>query len=282
MNLDRRFLIACCAVIGSAFAGCGQDHAAGTITAEQGAASVPSSQAGQATTPSATSCKTLAVCSDGQALAIAIATNQGEIDEANAVVNRLSNAEVRAFAQQMIVDHTRLRDQLLAVAANPSASVFGGSSSTGSTGTSTGTPIVQQPNAISSRLQSESQKTIAELTMLEGAQLDQTYLEREILDHLTTLALMDNIVIPSVTNPVLAMALGSGTPIVKMHEMLALQVQTRLEGACGGNVTQSSTTDAGAGTTDSGTSTSDSGTTTTSDAGGGDSGMSSGATSGAQ
>jgi putative membrane protein len=216
-------------------------------------------------------------CSDGQALAIAIAANQGEIDEAKAVVNRLSNAEVRAFAQQMIADHTRLRDQLLAVAANPSASVFGGSSSTGSTGT----PIVQQPNAISSRLQTESQKTVAELTMLEGSHLDQTYLEREILDHLTTLALMDNVVIPSVTNPVLAMALGSGTPIVKMHEMLALQVQTRIEGTCGGNVTQSAA-DAGAGTTDSGTSTSDSGTATTSDAGSGDSGMSSGATSGAQ
>src|SRR3954463_2537207 len=43
---------------------------------------------------------------DPEIAAVVTTANQGEIDQANAVLNRVSADDVRSFAQMMITDHT--------------------------------------------------------------------------------------------------------------------------------------------------------------------------------
>ncbi|MDB4936811.1 MAG: hypothetical protein JWP87_3783 [Labilithrix sp.] len=278
MKLDRRHFFACCALAASAFAGCGQDHAPGALSSEQATTGVPGPSAGSSpgASGSAVACRTLAVCSDAQALAIAMAVNQGEIDEGNAVVERLTDPDIKAYARQMIDVHTKLRDAIAAVAKNPQSGLFGsmdkngnddngtdrngkemngndrnGNDDTGKemngndkngnddTGKEMNGAIVPQKNLLSQSVQEASRKEIAELGTLKGAELDRAFVSHEALAHLQALALMEHVVVPSISNVNLAAAVASGTPTVKMHAMLALQLQSRMAGACG-NTTPSS------------------------------------------
>jgi hypothetical protein len=65
---------------------------------------------------------------------------------------------------------------------------------------------------------------------------------------------VEHVVVPSIDNQNLAMVIASGTPVLKMHELRALQIQERVEGTCGGGSTASDGGAAGsdAGTADSG------------------------------
>jgi hypothetical protein len=130
MKLDARHIIAGCALAASAVASCSQDRTPTPISAEQATTATPAADAASGANGSIPSCKSFAVCSDAQALAIALVVNQGEIDEANAVLDQLRDADLRAFAQLMITDHTKLRDAIAAAAANPPRDTSSGSTGT--------------------------------------------------------------------------------------------------------------------------------------------------------
>lgn len=50
---------------------------------------------------------------DGQILYVADTLNAGEVDQARAALPKLTNADVRSFANDMITEHGTARDQLL-------------------------------------------------------------------------------------------------------------------------------------------------------------------------
>jgi putative membrane protein len=161
---------------------------------------------------------TLAICSDGQSAAILQAANQAEVDLANAVSARLTDPNVQAFAQRMITDHTNANQALAATL-----------SSTG---------IAPIPNGLSSELTAAATVQVQALAPMTGQALERAYINGAVLDHLTVLNLMDRLLTPSIKNAQLANVAAQGRAAVADHTVLATQVQTAIEGSCGGNAAQ--------------------------------------------
>ncbi len=156
----------------------------------------------------------LAVCSDGQIVAILHESAIGEVALAQAVLPRLSDANVKAFAQKMINDHTASDMSLQ------------------STAKAAGITAVE--NGLSQEIADEAQDEIQALSSKTGSALDKSYMRHAVLEHLGDLAVSDHVITPSVKNSTLAMAALTVRALVAMHVQLATSIVGSLEGACGG------------------------------------------------
>jgi putative membrane protein len=161
----------------------------------------------------------LAVCSDGQVIAILRAANQGEVDVAESVVNRVSDAKVKALAETIISDHNHALDQLDQLI------------------TKTGIEPVENDN--SEEIAAAADQTIASLKSKKGKALDRDYAADEILDHIQTIGVGDHLLVPSAKNAQLKALLTTLRPTLVKHLQLANQAQTSVSGACGGTTSAS-------------------------------------------
>jgi len=159
-------------------------------------------------------CDTLAfsVCSDAQVLAIASALNRGEILEAQAVIGRGESPEVKAFAQRMIDDHTRLETAMQEL-----ASRLG---------------VAPMENAISQELTQSAQDEAQKLQMQTGKALDQMYITHEMVEHFKAYSLVRSLLIPS-ARPELRAGLVEARAAIAAHIELAVTVQSTVVGRCG-------------------------------------------------
>jgi len=158
----------------------------------------------------------LAVCSDGQVIAILQAANQGEIDVAQSVVDRVQTASVRELAQMIIDDHTKARDQLDQLV------------------TSTGIEPVENDN--SEELAESADTAIASLKAKKGSELEKSYVAHEILDHIQTIGTGDHLLGPSAKNAQLKATIQALRPTLVKHLQQASQAQGAVSSACGGQL----------------------------------------------
>lgn len=103
--------------------------------------------------------------------------NQGEIDQANAALSKATNADVRAFAQMMVTDHTN--------AANTARDVFSRNG------------ITPSDNATTNELKTNGQHSTMNLSAYSGAAFDRAYLQAQIDMHQWLLTNLDSLLIPS-------------------------------------------------------------------------------------
>lgn len=103
--------------------------------------------------------------------------NQGEIDQGNAAAPKATNAEVKAFAQMMVTDHS--------AALNAANDLF------------TKHAIVPADNDTTRSLQSGSQQTINALGTYSGVAFDRAYMQAMIDAHQWLLNTMDSTLIPA-------------------------------------------------------------------------------------
>jgi len=210
----------------------------GTSTSDGGATDSGATDGGEASADASSSqgmclpAPSLSICSDGQIVAILHEAATGEIALAMAVLPRLSNSNVKAFAQKMIDDHT-MGDASLQAAAQTA-----------------GTMTVE--NGLSKEIADSSQDTIQALMSKSGDELDRSYMRHAVLDHLQDLAVFDHVVTPSVKNADLAKAALTDRALVASHTQLASSVLTSLEGSCGGMLSTSSDAGTDDGGSDSG------------------------------
>ena len=115
--------------------------------------------------------------SDSDIAAIVRTANQGEIDLGNAAAAKASAAEVKAFAQMMVSDHTG--------ALNKANDLF------------TKKNITPTDNDTSRALQSGGQQTMSNLNTYTGAQYDRMYMQAMVDAHQWLLNTMDSTLIPS-------------------------------------------------------------------------------------
>ncbi len=126
---------------------------------------------------------------DAQIVSIVVAANQvdigaGILAEASAV-----NADVKAFAQRMITDHTGV--------------IKAGSELTAKL------KITPEDNPTSQSLKADGDKTLAHLRTLKGAAFDRAYINREVAYHAQVIGALGRTLIPNATNPELE-ALANG------------------------------------------------------------------------
>lgn len=204
-------------LIAGAFVACGaQNDPTGAGKSPVGGAS--STQTSSSDTPTVGSfCAepSASVCSDAQVLAISITSDAGEVMLAKSVRDRMTTADAKAFADKMIADHTQMMKDAQDLAAKLG--------------------ITPQENGITKELQDSTKMEMEHLSTLSGLELDKSYIDHEVVDHLMDLGMTDHLLHPSAKAPELKSSLLDDRAKIATHETLALSVQATIEGSCGGS-----------------------------------------------
>ena len=145
---------------------------------------------------------------DPHIVGIAMAANQGEIEQGNAAAARATNADVRSFAQMMVTDHTTalsaVRD------------------------TSSRAGVAPMENDTTAALQRTSRETITNLNTWSGADFDRAYMQTQIDLHQWLLNQLDRHLIPMTRNRDLRSLLETQRAAVATHLEQARQIRGRL------------------------------------------------------
>jgi putative membrane protein len=145
---------------------------------------------------------------DEEIAAVLRAANQGEVDQGQMAGTRATNAEVRAFAEMMVRDHTN--------ALQEGSQVFARAN------------VIPQDNATSSQLQTSSANTVRALSTYSGADFDRHYMRTQVELHDWLLRTIDTSLIPSARSQELVRFLRDQRAAVAMHLEHARRLQQGL------------------------------------------------------
>jgi len=141
---------------------------------------------------------------DPQIAHIAYTAGQLDIAAAKQALAKTKNKEVRAFADQMVKDHTAVNKQALALVKK--------------------LKVTPQDNPTSQALTKQAADKRAELAKLNGAAFDKAYVDNEVAYHKTVNNALETQLIPSAQNAELKSLLQTGLKIFQGHEQHAEHV----------------------------------------------------------
>jgi putative membrane protein len=139
--------------------------------------------------------------SDAQIAHIAYTAGELDIKAAQQALDKSKSKEVRAFAENMVKDHTAVNDQALALVKK--------------------LDVTPEDNATSKSLSKEAANRLVELSKLSGAAFDKAYIENEVAFHKTVNDALSTTLIPSASNTELKSFLQTGLKIFQGHEQHA-------------------------------------------------------------
>ena len=145
---------------------------------------------------------------DAQIASIVVTANQVDIDAGKVAVARSTNAEVKAFGQQMIEAHTGV---------NTSAVELAGK-----------LKVAPEDNPTSQALKTGGDKNVASLKGLKGAEFDRAYVAHEVAYHQQVLDAVDKTLIPGAKNAELKALLVKVRPAFVAHLEHAKHLQASL------------------------------------------------------
>ncbi len=144
---------------------------------------------------------------DANIAAIIAAANVSDITNAEAAQGISRNRDVKAFARQMIADHTT---------ANKKA-----------TDLATKLGLTPMANDVSRGILASADSTRNAIKSLQGADFDRAYIESEVFVHQEVLSMLDNILIPGAQNSELKALLEGVRPVIADHLEHAQSIQGR-------------------------------------------------------
>jgi putative membrane protein len=142
---------------------------------------------------------------DPQIASIVVTANQVDIDAGKLAKSKASNAEVKAFAEQMITDHTGVNKQATELV--------------------TKLNVKPEDNSTSKALKEGGDKNLATLKGLSGAAFDKAYIDHEVAYHQAVLDAVDKTLIPGAKNEELKALLVKVRPAFEAHLEHARKVQ---------------------------------------------------------
>ncbi len=145
---------------------------------------------------------------DPQIAAITVAANSVDINAGKLAQSKTHNKEVKAFAQQMVTDHTSVNKQATALVKKLG--------------------VKPEENPTSKSLEDEGKKNIAHLKTLKGAEFDKAYIEQEVTYHQQVLDTIDKTLLPSAQNAELKNLITTVRPVIAAHLEHAKQIQSTL------------------------------------------------------
>ena len=145
---------------------------------------------------------------DAQIAAIVVTANQVDIDAGRLAETKAANAEVKAFAKQMVTDHTGVNKQ--------------------ATDLVTKLGVKPEGNPTAQSLESGGADNVKQLRTLKGAAFDKAYVDHEVAYHQQVLDAMDKTLIPSASNAELKALLVKVRPAFVAHLEHAKMLQTSL------------------------------------------------------
>jgi putative membrane protein len=146
---------------------------------------------------------------DPQIAHIAYTAGQLDIEAAKQALNKSKNKEVRAFANDMVRDHTAVNKQALALVKK--------------------LKVTPEDNDTSRALTKQAATKRDELAKLKGAAFDKAYVDNEVAYHKTVNGALESTLIPSANNAELKSLLETGLKIFQGHEQHAEHVASELK-----------------------------------------------------
>ncbi len=145
---------------------------------------------------------------DPQIAAIVVTANQVDIDAGKLAESKATSADVKAFAQRMVTDHTGV---------NKSATEL-----------VTRLHVTPDPSATSRSLQQGGDQNLATLKGLSGAAFDKAYVDHEVSYHQAVIDAVDTTLIPNAQNADLKALLVKTRPAFVAHLEHAKRLQASL------------------------------------------------------
>jgi putative membrane protein len=147
---------------------------------------------------------------DAQIAAIVVTANQVDIDAGKLAASKASDAQVKAFGEQMVTDHTGVNKQATELAAK--------------------LKVTPEDNPTSQSLKSGGEANVNKLKALKGADFDKAYIDHEVDYHQAVLDAVDKTLIPGAKNEELKALLVKTRPAFLAHLEHAKHVQAELSG----------------------------------------------------
>ena len=146
---------------------------------------------------------------DPQIAHIAYTAGQLDIEAAKQAIGKSKNKDVRAFAEDMVRDHTAVNKQALDLVKK--------------------LKVTPQDNDTSKALTKQAADKRAELAKLSGVAFDKAYIDNEVAYHKTVNGALENTLIPSASNAELKSLLQTGLKIFQGHVQHAEHVAFELK-----------------------------------------------------
>ena len=146
---------------------------------------------------------------DAQIAHIAYTAGVLDVEAGKQALSLSKNAQVRAFAEQMVKDHTAVNEQALALVKK--------------------LKVTPEDNATSKSLKSQADAKRAALAKLSGAAFDKAYIENEIAYHGTVNSALQTTLIPSAANGELKTLLQTGLKLFQGHQQHAETVAAKVK-----------------------------------------------------
>jgi putative membrane protein len=146
---------------------------------------------------------------DPQIAHIAYTAGQLDIEAAKQALKKSKNKEIRAFANDMVRDHTAVNKQALALVKK--------------------LKVTPEDNDTSRALTKQADAKRAELAKLMGKAFDKAYVDNEVAYHKTVDSALENTLIPSANNAELKSLLQTGLKVFQGHEQHAEHVAAELK-----------------------------------------------------
>ena len=145
---------------------------------------------------------------DAQIASIVVTANQVDIDAGKLAQGKATASDVRAFAKQMITDHTGVNKQAVALV--------------------TKLKVAPEDNPTSQTLKAGGVDNVKNLKTLKGKSFDSAYVDHEVTYHQQVIDAIDKTLIPSAKNAELKALLVSVRPAFVGHLEHAKQIQASL------------------------------------------------------
>lgn len=146
---------------------------------------------------------------DAQIAGIVVAANQVDIDAGKLAQKMSKDSEVKAFARQMVTDHTGVNKQAGALVKK--------------------LKVTPQESETSKSLKAGGVENIAKLKGLKGKEFDKAYVDHEVSYHQTVIDALDKTLIPNAKNAELKDTLVKTRPAFVAHLEHAKKLQSSLQ-----------------------------------------------------
>jgi len=143
---------------------------------------------------------------DAQIASIVVTANQVDIDAGKLAAGTSKNADVKAFANMMVTDHTGVNKQAVALV--------------------TKLKVTPEDNPTSKSLKDGGDKNLANLKTLKGAAFDSAYIDHEVAYHQQVLDAVDKVLVPNAKNAELKDLLVKVRPAFVAHLDHAKKIQS--------------------------------------------------------
>ena len=145
---------------------------------------------------------------DPQIAAIVVTANQVDIDAGRLAESKAQAKDVKAFAQQMVKDHTAVNKSAVDLAQK--------------------LKVTPEDNDTSKSLKKGGDDNIASLKKLQGAQFDRAYVDHEVAYHQAVIDALDKTLVPNAKNAELKALLEKSRPAFVAHLEHAKHIQASL------------------------------------------------------